>query len=212
MSTEVWIEKEPASTHWPWLLIITEVKASTRRVIDVTEILTVIYLLTFIKGLIGCRISFKVKIVQVVCGLLGPLFKFCPSICVTVPLGYQIFPYCILLIVWSNQYIFPFLTERFGLSCFKIVVFFQFEEIPEKAMQLRFSAEGYGNNVFIFFSANGYLYDTSLVTIALTDLNDNAPEFIRPLFTGGKNAKIQDAATPPLKGGPRLFTYVQDCK
>ncbi|XP_067054992.1 protocadherin Fat 4-like [Acropora muricata] len=35
------------------------------------------------------------------------------------------------------------------------------------------------------FDANGYLYDTSLVTIAVTDLNDNAPEFIRSLFTGG---------------------------
>lgn len=90
MSTEVWIEKEPVSTHWPWLLIITEVKALTRQLIDVTEILTVIFLLTFIEGLIGCRVSFKIKIVQVVCGLLGPLFKFCPSICVTVPLGYQI--------------------------------------------------------------------------------------------------------------------------
>ena len=123
MSTEVWIEKEPVSTHWPWLLIITEVKALTRRVIDVTEILTVIYLLTFIKGLIGCRVSFKIKIVQVVCGLLGPLFED-PHRSVTVPLGYQMFPYCILLIVRSNQYIFPFLTERFGLSSFKIVVFF----------------------------------------------------------------------------------------
>ncbi|XP_068723113.1 protocadherin Fat 4-like isoform X1 [Montipora capricornis] len=34
-------------------------------------------------------------------------------------------------------------------------------------------------------NANGYLYDTTLLAIEVTDLNDNAPEFIRPLFTGG---------------------------
>lgn len=33
--------------------------------------------------------------------------------------------------------------------------------------------------------AEGYLYDTSTVTVAITDINDNAPTFIRPLFTGG---------------------------
>ena len=35
-------------------------------------------------------------------------------------------------------------------------------------------------------SAEGYLYDTSTVSLAITDINDNAPTFIRPIFTGGK--------------------------
>ena len=37
-------------------------------------------------------------------------------------------------------------------------------------------------------SAEGYLYDTTTVTVAITDINDNAPTFIRPLFTGGKKS------------------------
>lgn len=39
------------------------------------------------------------------------------------------------------------------------------------------------------FSAEGYLYDISTVTIAIADINDNAPKFIRPLFTGGKKTE-----------------------
>jgi len=38
----------------------------------------------------------------------------------------------------------------------------------------------------VILSAEGYLYDTSTVTVAITDINDNAPTFIRPLFTGGR--------------------------
>ena len=114
MSTEVWIEKKPASTHWPWLLIITEAKASTRRVIDVTEILTVIYLLTFIKELIGCRVPFKIKIVQVVCGLLGPNLSLLYTVDLQIKSIYfpffnwkiriELFQDCCIFSVWRNSW------------------------------------------------------------------------------------------------------------
>lgn len=78
-----------------------------RRLINDTETLTVIYLLSFIQGLIGYRVSFKMKIVELVPGLLGLLFEFSPSIFVTVLVGCEIFPYHILLIFGSNQYFLP---------------------------------------------------------------------------------------------------------
>jgi len=40
----------------------------------------------------------------------------------------------------------------------------------------------------VYLLGNGFLYDTTSVTITTTDLNDNAPVFIRPLFTGGREA------------------------
>ena len=36
------------------------------------------------------------------------------------------------------------------------------------------------------FSASGHMYDTTQVDIDVLDVNDNAPDFIRPLFVGGK--------------------------
>lgn len=42
------------------------------------------------------------------------------------------------------------------------------------------------NEIKTFFSGEGYLYDSSTVTITILDINDNKPTFIRPLFTGGK--------------------------
>ena len=40
----------------------------------------------------------------------------------------------------------------------------------------------------VYLLGNGFLYDTTSVTITTTDLNDNAPVFIRPLFTGGRDS------------------------
>ncbi|XP_078366665.1 protocadherin Fat 4-like [Oculina patagonica] len=48
--------------------------------------------------------------------------------------------------------------------------------------------------------AEGYLYDTSTVTIAIADINDNAPKFIRPLFTGG------------IAEGADLNTYIMNIR
>ena len=33
---------------------------------------------------------------------------------------------------------------------------------------------------------NGFLFDTTKISVDITDVNDNAPVFIRPLFTGGE--------------------------